>query len=53
MCKTLFCTLDGTVCRVEFKIGSEMGGGVGSLLEIAHILFPPAGQVTKEQEFCC
>jgi hypothetical protein len=33
-CKTLFYTVDDNVYRVEFEIGSKIGGEIGSLIEI-------------------
>ena len=33
--KTLFRTVDSTVHRVEFEIGSEMRGGMGRLVRSA------------------
>jgi hypothetical protein len=34
-CKTLFCTVDSTIYKVEFEIGGEIGNEIGELLEIA------------------
>jgi hypothetical protein len=32
--RTLFCTVDHTVHRVEYEIGDRMGNRMGKLLEI-------------------
>jgi hypothetical protein len=38
MCKTLFYTIDNTICIVKFKIWSEIGSEIGNLLR-----YPKAG----------
>jgi hypothetical protein len=32
-CKTMICTVDDIVCRVEFEIESRIRDGIGELLD--------------------